>query len=88
MSPDFSCVGFGSGNETIGPEERQQKCEVGVVARRWCCSAHTGNEVSSCVGSVWNGHEGVCILAWWKLCDICGNACGLLVDFGGQPTLC
>ena len=28
----------------------------------------------------WNGHEGiVCILAWWKLCGFCGNACELLV---------
>ena len=37
---------------TVGPEERQRRCEVGVVVRRWCCSAHTGNEVSSCVGGV------------------------------------
>ena len=37
---------------TVGPEERQQRCEVGVVVRRCFCSAHTGNEVSSCVGSV------------------------------------
>ena len=36
----------------VGPKERQQRCEVGVVVRRWCCSAHTGNEVSSCVGGV------------------------------------
>ena len=40
---------------TVGPEERQQKCAVGVVVRRWCCSSHTGNEVSSCVGSVAEG---------------------------------
>ena len=38
--------------QTVGPEERRRRCEVGVVVRRWCCSAHTGNEVSSCVGSV------------------------------------
>ena len=37
---------------TVGPEERQRRCEVGVVVSRWCCSAHTGNEVSSCVGGV------------------------------------
>ena len=37
---------------TIGPEERQRRCEVGVVVRRWCYSAYTGNEVSSCVGGV------------------------------------
>ena len=30
----------------------------------------------------WNGHDGgVCILAWWKLCGFCGNACGLPMDF-------
>ena len=37
---------------TVGPEKRQRRYEVGVVVRRWCCSAHTGNEVSSCVGGV------------------------------------
>ena len=37
---------------TVGPEERQRRCEVGVVMRRWCCSTHTGNKVSSCVGGV------------------------------------
>ena len=37
---------------TVGPEEWQQRCEVGVVVRRWCCSAHTGNEVSSRVSGV------------------------------------
>ena len=37
---------------TVGPEERQQRCEVGVVVRRCCCSTHTGNEVSSCVGGM------------------------------------
>ena len=36
----------------VGPEERQQRCEVGVVVRRCGCSTHTGNEVSSSVGSV------------------------------------
>ena len=36
---------------TVGLEESQQRCEVGVVVR-WYCSAHTGNEVSFCVGSV------------------------------------
>ena len=36
--------------QTVGPEERQQRCEVGVVAS--CCSAHTGNEVSSRVGGM------------------------------------
>ena len=35
--------------QSVGPEERQQTCEVGVVVMRWYCSAHTGNEVSSCV---------------------------------------
>ena len=36
---------------TLGPEDGQQRCEVGVIVWR-CCSAHTGNEVSSCVGGV------------------------------------
>ena len=34
---------------TVGPEDRQRRCEV---VWWWCCSAHTGNEVSSCVGGV------------------------------------
>ena len=37
---------------TMGPGERQRRHEVGVVVRRCCCSAHTGNEVSTCVGGV------------------------------------
>ena len=37
---------------TVRPEERQRRREVCVVLRRWCCSSHTGNEVSSCVGGV------------------------------------
>ena len=51
---------------TVGREERQRRCEVGVVVRRCFCSAHTGNEVSSCVGSV---VERSCAfwLNWWKL---------------------
>ena len=36
---------------TVAPEKRQQRCEVGVIVR-CCCSSHTGNEVSSCVGGV------------------------------------
>ena len=35
---------------TVGLEERQRRCEVGVTVRRWYCSAHTGNEVSSSEG--------------------------------------
>ena len=35
---------------TVGQEGRQPRCEVGVVARRWSCSTHTGSEVSCCVG--------------------------------------
>ena len=31
---------------------RRRGCEVGVVARRMCCPAHTGNEVSCCVDGV------------------------------------
>ena len=37
---------------TVGPWERQLRCQVGEVEMRWCCSAHTGNEVGSCVGGV------------------------------------
>jgi hypothetical protein len=36
---------------TVGPDGRRW-CKVDVVAMGWCCSAHTGNEVSSCVGGV------------------------------------
>ena len=37
--------------QTVGPEERQRRCEVDVVVR-CCCSTYTGNEVSSCVVGV------------------------------------
>ena len=37
--------------QTVRPEKRQQRCEVGVVVRRCSSSAHTGNEVSSCMKS-------------------------------------
>ena len=39
---------------TVGPEERQRRCEVGVVVRRCFCSARTGNEVRCglCDGTV------------------------------------
>ena len=40
---------------TVGPEERRGRCEAVVVVRRWCCSAHTGNDVSPCVGGVAEG---------------------------------
>ena len=46
---DYSCVIWC----TAGPEEGNKRCGVGVVARRWSCSAHTGNEVSS----------------WWAVCE-------------------
>ena len=45
--------------QTMGPEEKQQRH---VVVRKWWCSTHTGNEVSSCVGSV---AEGPCGLVWF-----------------------
>ena len=48
---------------------------MSVVVRRWCCSAHTGNEVSSCVVGV----------AEWPLCAFwpCGSCtCG----FCGHPV--
>ena len=37
---------------TAEPEERQQRCGIVVVVRRWSCPAHTGNEVTCCMGSV------------------------------------
>ena len=40
---------------TVGLEERRGRGEAVVVVRRWCCSAHTGNEVSHCVGGVAEG---------------------------------
>ena len=46
---------------TVGPEERQQRCKVDVVVRRCCCSAHTGNEVRSCVGGVAEGPRRSCV---------------------------
>ena len=63
---------------TLGPEERQQRCEVGVVVRRCCCSSHTRNEVSSCVGGVveqswWNSRGGTVVMelcVFW-LCESC-----------------
>ena len=54
--------------QTVGAEER---CEVGVIVRRRCCSAHKGNEVNSCVGSV----PSVC--AFWH-CGSCVVFVGLL----------
>jgi hypothetical protein len=36
----------------IRPDGRRQWCKVDVVAMGWCCSAHTGNEVSCCVCGV------------------------------------
>ena len=52
----------------VWPEERQRRCEVGVVVRRWCCSAHKGNDLAVTL-VLQKGREGVvCILALWKLC--------------------
>ena len=63
---------------TVGPGKRQRRREVCVVVRRCCCSAHTGNEVSTCVGGAVK-RSCVCILALWKLCGFCGIVCGLQV---------
>ena len=65
---------------TVRPEDRQQRCDVSVVVRRWCS---TQEMRCGLVWSVWrNGCEGVvCILALWKLCGFCGIVCELLVDF-------
>ena len=70
---------------SVGPEERQGRCEAGVVVR-WCCSAHTGNEVSPCVGGVAEGPWRSCVHfghveAVWFLWDC-------LWASGGQSTLC
>ena len=46
-----------------------------------CYSAHTGNEVSSCVGGVAERPPSVlCVLALRKLCVLIGIDCGLPVD--------
>jgi hypothetical protein len=37
---------------TIGPDGRRRWSIVNVIVMGWCCSAHTGNEVSSCVVGV------------------------------------
>ena len=64
--------------------ERQRRCEVCVVVRMWCCSAHTGNEVSSCVGGVAEKP--------WRTCVACCAVffVGLFVVFrltsGGQSS--
>ena len=57
---------------TVGPERR---CEVGVVVRRWCCSAHTGNEVSLC------GRTAVKELCAFWPCGSCVVFVGLFVGF-------
>ena len=68
---------------TVGPEERQRRCEVGVVVRRWCCSAHTGNEVSSCGAVWWNSRDGIVyfgfVKAVWFLWDCLWASGGLPV---------
>ena len=47
-----------------------------------CYPAHTGNEVSSCVGGVAERPPQVfvCVLALRKLCVLIGIDCGLPVD--------
>ena len=45
--------------------------------RRWCCSAHTGNEESSCVGGV---AERSCV-HFGVVESFCGTVYGLPVDF-------
>ena len=55
---------------TVGLEERQQRCEVCVVVRRWCCSAHTGNEVSSCGQCGGTVVMELCELWLWESCVV------------------
>ena len=79
---------------SVEPEERQRRCEVDVVVRRWCCSTHTGNEVSSCVGGVveqswWNCVHFGFVKAVWFLWDCLWASGGLpvasqhLIEKGG-----
>ena len=69
---------------TVGPGERQGRREVGVVVRRCCCSAHTGNEVSTCVGGVVKRSRWSCVHfgfveAVWFLWDCLWASGGLPV---------
>ena len=57
---------------TVRPEERQRRCEVCVVVRRWRCSAHTGSELCE-----WCGRTAMCCIL--ALCGFCGIVCGLPV---------
>jgi hypothetical protein len=65
---------------------------VDVIAMGRCCSAHTGNEVSSCVGSVaaWPrrscvcfGLEEVVLLKWDCLYKLSVDASQYLLENGG-----
>ena len=59
---------------------------MGVVVRRWRCSACKGNEVSSCVDSVAEQlcvHFGLVDAVWF-----CGIVCGLPVDFQWPVSTC
>ena len=51
---------------------------MGVVVRRWCCSTHTGNEVSSCVVEQSCMHFGF-VKAVWLLWDCLWASSGLPV---------
>ena len=71
---------------TVGPGERQGRREVGVVVRRCRCSAHTGNEVSTCVGGVvkrswWSCVHFGFVEAVWFLWDCLWASGGLPEDF-------
>jgi hypothetical protein len=58
---------------TVGPDGRRRCCKVDMVAMGWCCSTHTENEVSSCVGVV--AGRSCVVLAMRKLCVLSGIAC-------------
>ena len=78
--------------QTVGPEERQQRCEVGVVVRRRCCSAHAGNEVSSCVGGVMERSRRSCVHfglveAMWFLWDCLWTSSGQSTFHGEWGSL-
>ena len=66
---------------TVRPDGSCRWFEADVVAMTCCYPAHTGNEVSSCVGGVAEGLQVfVCVLALRKLCVLIGIDCGLPVD--------
>ena len=69
---------------TVGPKKRQQRCGVDVIVRRWCCSTHTENEVSSCLGSV--GGKAMKICVYCGFMEALWFLRGCLYATGGLPV--